>query len=136
MTRLPLKPTGMLRALVLDDEAKAKVAKIKAYAEAHPYVPGPHAVIPGENPNCWGMFNSYKVVFSITKSDGMDWRHLSMSIPGGKYPHPLAVFSMCELFGFTGWDGKSIEMPPGWAGKTEKRPTKCVVIVQMCGRLN
>jgi hypothetical protein len=138
VTRLPLSPTpgNKLRHLILDDVAKAKVARIKAYAEAHHYVPGPRAVTPGDDPNYWAMFDDYKVVFSITESDGTQWRDLSMSVPGGKYPHPIAVFSMCELFGFTGWDGKSMEIPPSWMGKAERKPVKHVRIVQICGRPN
>jgi hypothetical protein len=138
MTRLPLspKPGNRLRALVIDDIAKLKAAKIKAYAEAHHYVPGPRATTPGDDPNSWAMFNDYKVVFSITESDSTVWRDLSMSVPGGKFPHPLAVFSMCELFGFTGWDGKSQDMPKGWMGQAEKKPVKHVRIVQNCGRPN
>lgn len=121
----------LLRGLVLDDKAQAKADKIREYAEAHHYIVGKTGT-PGDDPHFVGYFNSYRVVFSITESDGATWRHLSCSVPGGKYPNPIAVFNLCALFGFTGYNGKSDVPPPGWLGNMGNNPPH-IIIAQRLG---
>lgn len=92
-----------MRPLVIDDDARAKAAKVIAYAETHHYDPSRQRGAPGDNPEHVAHFNSFRTVFSITRSGGKLWRHISVSVPGGKLPNPISVFSLCELFGLTGW---------------------------------
>jgi hypothetical protein len=52
-----------------------------------------------------------------------------MSVPSKDYPNPFAVWLVCELFGFTGWDGKS-ELPPSdWQAMVNKEE-HCIVVAQ------
>lgn len=92
----------MVRPLVIDDEAKAIAARVIAHAEAHPYHPRPGSTPPGDDPNFVAKLGTYRAVFTITHSDRMVFRHLSISVPGKGFPNPLAVMLIGELFGFTG----------------------------------
>jgi hypothetical protein len=124
-----------MRALVIDDVAKAKVAKVLAYAEEprHFYVVGPGGKswqkTPGDNPQHVAHLDTFRCVFSITKSDGKTWRHLSISVPSEKYPNPFAAYTIAEMFGFTGWDGKSQVIPAEWLAKISEEE-HCIVIAQ------
>lgn len=129
-----------MRALVIDDTAKAKVAKVLTYAEEprHHYFVGAGAktwqIPPGDNPQHVAHLDSFRCVFSITKADGETWRHLSISVPSEKYPNPFAAYTIAEMFGFTGWDGKSIDFPAGWIGKVSEEE-HCIVLGQAFARV-
>jgi hypothetical protein len=59
------------------------------------------------------------------------WRHLSISVPGKNYPNPFAAFTIAALFGFTGWDEKTIEPPPeGWEIHVQLHE-HCIVMAQI-----
>lgn len=108
-----------LRALLIDDKARAKVAQVVRYAESHPYEPTMDAPedspdVPGDNPHCICYLNSYRCVFSYTKVHGETFRDLSISVPGDKWPNPFAVWTIAELFGFSGWDQQSEQPPQDW----------------------
>lgn len=117
-----------MRPLVIDADAKATAARVLAYAEQHHYYPGQPT--PGDNPNFVAKLDTYRVVFTYTHADEMVWRHLSVSIPSDKMPSPAAVFMIAALFGFTGWDERTIDRAPdGWlldVSTTEH----CVVVAQ------
>ena len=120
-----------LRPLIIDDAAKAKVAAVVAHAEAHPYRPfTPGAKTPGDDDRFVARLGSYRCVFTYTHSDGGVWRHLSISVPSKKYPNPAAAFAIADMFGFTGWDHKTIDRAPdGWMMDIPKRE-HCVVLAQ------
>lgn len=118
-----------MRMLVINDEVRARAAEIVAYAEAHPYKP-PHDRAPGDDPNLSMEINTYRAVFSRTILDGVEFRHLSISVPGGKYPGPEAAFMIADLFGFTGWDIEANEIPSDWACMPKQQPVMCVEIAQ------
>jgi hypothetical protein len=110
---------------VIDDEDRAKVQKVINYAVKpenfyHVWSGGDTrgAMPPGDNYRHCTNLDTFRCVFSFTVDHGAGkvFRHLSISIPRkGKYPHIMAAFTIAELFGFTGWDGKTCTaMPEGW----------------------
>jgi hypothetical protein len=95
-----------LRALIIDSKAKAAAAQVVEYS-ARPenlYVPGPKAKIPGDDPGHTIHLGDYRVVFSLTKDPQLGvCRHLSISVPDpNRFPNPLVVEEVIELFGFIG----------------------------------
>lgn len=117
-----------MRMLVIDDAARARAAEIVKHAEAHPFKP-PYDSPPGEDTRNEMMLNTYRAVFSRTILEGVEFRHLSVSVPGGLYPNPEATFMIAELFGFTGYEiGR--DMPLDWACQPKKFPVLCVEIAQ------
>jgi hypothetical protein len=119
-----------MRPLVIDQSAKAKVAEVEEFAFSNWYYPGRSENPPGDDPRHVLELNTYRCVFSYTMSPHGDlYRHLSVSVPSEKYPNPFAVFVIAELFGFTGWDGKTIDYPADWEAGVNKTE-HCVVVVQ------
>lgn len=118
-----------MRALVIDDNARAEVARVLAHAEKHHYRSGQPP--PGDNEHFVARLGTYRVVFSFTHADDMVWRHLSVSISGARWPHPIAVFMIADLFGFTGYDPNVAgdKPPQGWAISTSDAE-HCVVVAQ------
>jgi len=100
----------MMRALLIDDAAKASVKRVVDYAEAHPHILPTDGIVPGDDPHYVAHLSTYRCVFTFTR---YVWRCLSISVPTD-YPHPIAAYTIAELFGFTGWDGKSEIPPDGW----------------------
>ena len=122
-----------MRPLIIDDAAKAKATSVLKYAAAHPYRPQSDPA-PGYDPNFRAEFNTYSAVFSFTHIDGDVFRHLTVSVPGPKFPNPAAVFTIAGLFGFTGWDERTINrVPDGWLMDVSDREG-CVVLAQICGQ--
>lgn len=116
----------IIRPLFIDDAARAKVAAVLSHAEKHPYRPG--GPIPGDDPRFVVNLNSYRVVFSFTQLDHCTFRHLSVSVPGKKYPNPVAVFVIADLFGFTGYDEKfPASKSPSWMIDVNK---DCVILAE------
>lgn len=112
----PRSRSRPLRPLVIDKEAKAKAARVIEHAKAHPFHPGKDPP-PGDDPRFVAHLNTYRAVFTFTQADdGKVYRHLSVSIPtAGLYPHPAAILTIATLFGFTGWDERTVDhMPDGW----------------------
>jgi hypothetical protein len=119
----------MMRPLIIDDAAKAKVARVLEHAEANPYhFRGP---VPGDDPRFVAELNTYRAVFTLSHDpEGKVWRHLSISVPSKNYPNPVAVLTIAELFGFTGWDGRTIDqLPLDWILDV-KTQEHCVVVMQ------
>lgn len=107
----------MIRPLIINEELKARAAKIMAYAEKHHY----RAFLdeaPGDNPAyVLNTMFGYRCVFSYTEHPNHPrdlYRDLSVSVSDpGKYPNEFALYTIAsELFGFTGWDGATIMPPP------------------------
>lgn len=121
-----------MRPLVIDEQAKKIAARIRDYAE-HPenvYRPDPRWTAPGDNPHHVCRLNTYRVVYSITEVPDGKFRHLSVSVPGEKYPNPAAVIMIADLFGFVGWDGQTIDQfPDGWLATMEEK-ARAVVVAQ------
>lgn len=125
-----------MRVLVIDDRAIAAVKRVMDHATkpGNVYVVGPGGSSvqhpPGEDWRHMARLSTYRCVFSLTRADGKMWRHLSISVPGEKYPHVFAAFTIAELFGFTGWSGTSYdELPADWIGRVDERD-HCVVLAQ------
>jgi hypothetical protein len=119
----------MLRALIIDESAKAKAARVIAHAEKNHYFLGKTTTPPGDDERFVAHLNDYRAVFSFTHSDGTIFRHLSISVPArGRFPHQAAAFTIADLFGFTGWDHQTIDkLPEGWIGVTHE---DCLVLAQ------
>ena len=119
-----------MRPLVIDETARARVHEVETFAFANWYRPGQSENPPGDDSRHVVELNTYRCVFSYTLApDDELWRHLSISVPSKNFPHPFAVFTIAELFGFTGWDGKTIEAPEDWMVATHK-VEHCVVAAQ------
>lgn len=106
-----------LRPLIIDDRAKAEAARVIEHAKAHHFCPEIDEWSPGDDPRFVAHLNTYRCVFTFTHAvDNRVYRHLSVSIPSaGLFPHPAAILTIATLFGFTGWDKRTIDvMPETW----------------------
>jgi len=123
-----------MRPLVIDEAAKKLAAYVVGYAlvpENHyrPSVPGTQP--PGDNQNHCCQINTYRCGFSITQIDDRLYRHFSVSVPGTRFPNVAAVLMLAEIFGFTGWDQKTInKLPAGWIARIEPH-SRAVVVAQL-----
>ena len=124
-----------MRALLIDGEAEAEVRRVLEFAEKakNYYIIGPGGFSfqrpPGDDPRHVAHLRvGFRAVFSITKSpDGRLYRHLSISVDGGKLPNPFAAYTIAKMFGFTGWDEKSEVPPAGW-GLEVNKDENCIVL--------
>jgi hypothetical protein len=120
----------MLRKLVIDGTTRARVAEVEEFAFANWYRPGQSESAPGDDPRHVVKLDTYRCVFSYTAGpQGGLYRHLSVSVPSKHLPHPFAVFTIAELFGFTGWNGKTQTPPEDWAFGIHKKD-HCVILAQ------
>jgi hypothetical protein len=106
-------------ALVIDEQARAKARQIREFAEQpenwYQIDGGDRELkIPGNDPRYVACLNTYRCVFWITKALTEAHRHLSISVPSGGFPNPYAAFLFAQLFGFEGWDGKTLKPGPDW----------------------
>jgi hypothetical protein len=53
-----------------------------------------------------------------------------VSVPGGKYPNPYAVFMIAMEFGLAGWDGHSQDPPADWLVDINQSE-HCIVVAQL-----
>lgn len=73
--------------------------------------------VPGDYPEYVLTLHSYRCVFTWTEGGkGTIFRQLSVSVPGGKLPNLLAVFTLATEFGLTGWSlhPHGHQPPPDW----------------------
>jgi hypothetical protein len=121
-----------MRPLMLDNEAKKRIAEVVKFAGEDIYRPGLSETIPGDDArHVVSIFMGFRAVFSLTEGPDGLYRHLSLSVDDeGKYPHPLATFLIADAFGFTGW---KLEMgdrpPPGWMGDANEED-HCITLLQ------
>jgi hypothetical protein len=121
-----------MRVLELNDEARARVMRVRRHAEQPEnfyHLAGP---VPGDDPHFICHLNSYRCVFTISVAfDGFHYRHLSISVPSAKYPNPFAAWTIAELFGFTGWDGLNYQRVPSDWQVHVSREEHSVVMAQL-----
>lgn len=99
-----------MRALVLSDGIREEIGRVIAHARENPVsLARMEAVMEGKAPPvgedpafACAIPVDYRAVFSIEEHPGGWMRHLSVSIPGGRLPHPSAVEMILEAFGFSG----------------------------------
>ena len=92
-----------MRALIVGPDEKAAITKLVAFAEQpeHWYFPGSD-FIPGNNPDyVVSVPQGFRCVFTFTKKGGTVFRHLTISVPGARYPTPEASIMLALEFGFT-----------------------------------
>lgn len=121
-----------MRMLVIDEAAKAKARAVCEYAERPENwydITGSdrQLLIPGNNPQHVIRLDTFRCVFSITKSPDGLYRHLSISVPSSGFPNPYAAFTIAEMFGFAGWDGKTAKPGPDWL-ISANHAEHCVVV--------
>lgn len=123
-----------MRPLIIDAHAKAQAQRVMDYAALNHYRPGETTWVPGDNANFVATFDTYRVVFTFSEMGGRVYRHISISVPSQHYPNPAAVFALADLFGFTGWDQKTIDKPPdGWLVHINEDEHCIAVAQQMLG---
>ena len=130
-----------MRVLIVDDFAKAAVQRVTDFATLPEnwYRPGRDNLIPGDDPRFVAHIQQgYRCVFTITKApDGFVFRHLSISVEVDSesnnknlYPNVAAACALAELFGFSGWDGYTIDrIPDGWMVHINKQE-HCIALGQ------
>jgi hypothetical protein len=120
------------RPLIIDDALRFDIDRVLLNAEAYHYIPGPGVQPPGDDDRFVVRTDfGYKIVFSLTESDGSLWRHMSISVPGRHYPNPLVVFEVATLFGFTGWDFSKGPTPaPDWLIHLDDKE-ECIKVAQI-----
>lgn len=124
-----------MRPLLIDDAAKAKVRQVRDFAEqpANLYRPGLTQRVPGDDPHfVTDLAVGFHCVFTITEVAGVQFRHLSISVDGGKYPSPFAAYTIAELFGFEGWNQHSEKPPAHWHGGISEED-HCIILAEPIG---
>jgi hypothetical protein len=117
-----------MRPLIIDGVARAEIAHVIDYAEENPYHEGDD--VPGDNKNYVCLLGTYRCVFTYTHSKGKVYKHLSVSVPSSKYPNIAAALMIATEFGFTGWDGKTINrLPTDWRAMLNENE-HCIVVIQ------
>jgi len=124
-----------MRALILDEEARSKIKAIKDYSESkdHWYNIMKSSEAPGlmKEHSCV-LTGGLRCVFSVSmspKSPKVPFRHLSVSVPGNRIPHPIVVWFIADLFGFTGWTMGEENPPKDWSCHVD-HDEGCVVVIQ------
>lgn len=126
----------VIRPLLIDDTQRQAVKHLVEFAKNPDawYIVGQSKWIPGDNIEYVLHLNSYRCVFTYTLvPNGSLYRHLSVSIPGKEYPHPIAVYQLAHMFGFTGGSvqhGICIGPSVNWAISVN-RDERCTVVVEL-----
>ena len=120
-----------MRPLLLDNEAKGRIAEVVKFAGSNVYRPGLSETIPGDDArHVVEIFMGYRAVFSLTEGPDALYRHLTLSVVGEHYPNPIAAFTIADAFGFTGWKIEMGEQPPSdWMGDVNAED-HCVTLLQ------
>jgi hypothetical protein len=133
-----------MRILELSPAAAQKARKVVEHAKKRknwydPVSPGWLNRIPGQDRRYQCMLNSFRCVFSYTldRKKAMVMRHLSISVPSGKFPHPMAVKEIGVLFGFTEvTDSVPGGFPQDWLVMMKNDgpiDDRCIVVAQDAG---
>jgi hypothetical protein len=123
-----------MRVLLIDDTARASVQRVLDFAMLPDnwYFPGRSSDIPGNDPRFVAHLRyGFRCVFTVTKApDGFVFRHLTISVDSDKYPNVAAACAIAEMFGFSGWDGKTMDrLPATWMANVNKKE-HCIVLAQ------
>lgn len=125
----------MTRELIVDDEAREKIARVIAYAKKHPWRPLERKVLPATDPGYCAQLNSFKAVFTYAHLPDQVYRFLAVSLPEGQMPHPVAICIIANLFGFTGWDEDAAnKIPDNWQLYADPEE-QCIKLGQPCETL-
>lgn len=123
-----------MRVLEIDADAKEKCEQVMTYARQHVYDPSDNGIVPGDNPSFVCYLNTYRCVFTYTRSPdtGKLYRHLSISVPSKDYPSVEAAAAIAGLFEFTGADqGVEARLRDGnWMMHLEEREPHCIVLAE------
>lgn len=125
----------MRAALILDEDARARIKTVKDYSEIKDnwYNIMNASQTPGfQKEHICVLTGGLRCVFSIStspKSPKEPFRHLSVSVPGNKVPHPIVVWFIADLFGFTGWSMGEENPPKDWSCRAN-RDEGCIVVIQ------
>jgi hypothetical protein len=127
-----------VRALVINDELREACERLRSYAHdpKHWYRLGKSTVVPGDvQEHVLVLPEGFRLVFSITDApehSPRPFRHMSLSVDGQNYPHPMVVWTLADLLGFTGAettkDGTIVGSGP-WAVAIDETE-HCVVVQQ------
>jgi hypothetical protein len=126
-----------MRMLVINEVNMAEVKRVLDFAEqpSNYYIVGSGGFSfqypPGDDVrHVARLDDGFRCVFSITKTKGGLFRHLSISVPSKDYPNPFAAYTIAQMFGFTGWNEKDVTPPPeGWLMDIHK-DEHCIVLAQ------
>lgn len=99
-----------LNVVILNDDARERVAKVLEFASKPEnfYLPhGGSPKPPGDIPAHVVQLGDFRCVFSLTKvAQEKLFRHLSVSVPSNerapRLPNPMMVAEVARLFGFQG----------------------------------
>lgn len=138
-----------MRLLLIDQATKDAVARVREHAERPErwFRPGPRAEWeklqgsgqrPGDKPeHIVTLTDGFRCVFSWTVTECLNGapivvRDLAVSVPNAQ-PHPVLVFEIAELFGFTKReDGSDLFLPhPDWHVWLDDCRVPCVCLVEL-----
>lgn len=97
-----------MHALTIDDESRQATKRLVDFAAKREnwYDPLNDDWFPGQKEEYTLVLNDhFRICFSYTVSPEKDrqlYRHMTISVPGEGMPHPIAVFTIARMLGFTG----------------------------------
>jgi hypothetical protein len=102
------KTDSIMRALVIDNDAKARIASLKAHAERNiislaemKKLIETGNVIGDDDANSIDLFHGFRVVYSLEEHPMGLCHHISISVDTpGKLPNEFAVQAIMDEFGF------------------------------------
>jgi hypothetical protein len=122
-----------MRLLIIGSNEKEAIMASVSHAMMNQYKPGISTMVPGDDPDfVVNVPDGFRCVFTITSLNDTLYRHLSISVPGGKYPSPEASVMLAKEFGFTtSSDSLAIEdrVKDGWM-VAMNRTDHCIVLAQ------
>jgi hypothetical protein len=101
-----------------------------AHARQNIYKPGQTTTVPSDDP-CFVLHipDGFRCVFTYTAgNNGSLYRHLTVSVPGERYPSPEATVVIAQMFGFSKGLG-AFEIPQSWQMGMHK-DEHCIVVVE------
>ncbi len=129
---------GRVVGIVILTEAKKRAAEIAEFASQPDnwYRIGVSPFVPGDRKEYVLKSGDHTAVFTFTMVPlGKVYRHMTVSVPRkGKFPQPLAVWTLAHYFGFTGatvnpYTDTVAEPAEGWAADTNEEQG-CIVVQQ------
>lgn len=132
----------MSRPLIITPGRKEAIQKFleMAHREENWFYPGVSDWTPGDRPEYIFQFDSYRVCYTCSIIEDKPHRQISVSIPTDELPAPAAVFTIANLFGFTGGKGMGedviTEHGEDWVIVTQPlgEGRECVMVVQKIER--